>query len=76
VALVPERLAGRERGWLWAALAGLVCADRHERRTRAGAPGRRRALAAATSAAARSVPDIERRNRELEALYAAAVTMA
>ena len=36
-ALIPERLVGRERGWLWAALIGIVRADRHERGAGAGA---------------------------------------
>jgi GAF domain-containing protein len=80
-ALVPEGVVARERGWLWAMLAGswLIAA--------AGAAlallrGRRRsepvggpASAASPGPAAPAEPEIERRNRELEALHAAAVTM-
>jgi GAF domain-containing protein len=72
-ALVPERLAGRERGWLWAALAGSFALTAMSAALALVLPGRRRTPAAAVGS--RSVPDIERRNRELEALYAAALTM-
>jgi len=71
-ALIPERLVGRERGWLWGALIGSFVLTATSAALALVLPGRRRGSA---SSGARSVPEIERRNRELEALYAAAVTM-
>jgi len=71
--LVPESAVGHARGWLWAILAGSFAIAATGVTFALLLSGRPRALVVA--GASPSVPEIERRNRELEALYAAAVTM-
>ena len=79
-ALVPEEAVGRERGWLWTMLAGswtiaavgaLLALLRGRRLPAPAVP----TPAAAPATAGPTEPELERRNRELEALHAAAVTM-
>ncbi len=72
-ALVPEAAVARERGWLWAMLAGSFVITAAVVLTQ-GRSGRRRAAAPPPPATAPG-PELERGSRELEALHAAAVTM-
>jgi GAF domain-containing protein/CheY-like chemotaxis protein len=87
-ALVPEGVVGRERGWLWAMLGASFAIAAAGATLTLVLSGRPRALALAAPPPAPSlppapaalgslptVPEIERRHRELQAFYAAAVTL-
>jgi GAF domain-containing protein/CheY-like chemotaxis protein len=84
-ALVPESAVGRERGWLWGLLAGsfAIAATGVGLALLRSAPARRPVAPARPAAPPAPAPrepvpagpETDRRSRELEALYAAAVTM-
>ena len=77
-ALVPEGAVARDRGWLWAMLAGsfvIAAAGAALALLRSGRPRVPSAPPTPAPTPRPPAPDVVRGNRELEALHAAAVTM-
>ncbi|MFL5197994.1 MAG: GAF domain-containing protein [Microvirga sp.] len=73
LALIPERAAARERGWLWALLAASFALAAAGASATAVLVGRRATERPAKSAGIEGADG--QRSRELEALYTAALTM-